>query len=171
MPTLGEEFPEIILINSHDGLSSLKMMLGLFRFVCSNGMVSGDVQDEIKYTHRKVNLDAINEGAMSLVSRAGRITDSVNRMKSRQLTISERNDFIHQAAMLRYDEPNQIQLDSLNRLRRYDDRGDNLWNTFNRVQENLTQGRRYSGIRRITSPSTDISINRGLWKLAETILN
>jgi hypothetical protein len=171
MPTLGEEFPEIILINSHDGLSSLKMMLGIFRLVCSNGMVSGSVQDEIKYTHRKVNLDAINEGAMNLVGRAGRINDSVNRMKSRQLTITERNDFIHQAALLRYDEPNQIQLDSLNRLRRYDDRGDNLWNTFNRVQENLTQGRRYSGIRKITSPSTDISINRGLWTIAETILN
>jgi hypothetical protein len=108
---------------------------------------------------------------MNLVGRAGRINDSVNRMKSRQLTIIERNDFIHQAALLRYDEPNQIQLDSLNRLRRYDDRGDNLWNTFNRVQENLTQGRRYSGIRKITSPSTDISINRGLWTIAETILN
>jgi hypothetical protein len=171
MPTLGEEFPEIILINSHDGLSSLKMMLGIFKLVCSNGMVSGSVEDEIKYTHRKVNLDAINEGAMNLVGRAGRINDSVNRMKSRQLTITERNDFIHQAALLRYDEPNQIQLDSLNRLRRYDDRGDNLWNTFNRVQENLTQGRRYSGIRRITSPSADVAINRGLWNLAESILN
>ena len=172
MPSVvGSEFPEIVLINSHDGLSSLKMMLGMFRLLCSNGLVSGSVHDEIKFMHRKVNVESINQGILNLANNAGRITECVARMKSRDLTDSERNDFIHQAAMLRYDEPKQIQLDSLNRLRRYDDQGNNLWNTFNRVQENLTQGRRYSGVRRITSPSADIEINRGLWNIAETILN
>jgi hypothetical protein len=171
MPVVGSEFPEIILMNSHDGSSSVKMMLGVFRLVCSNGMVSGSVQDEIRYVHRKANVELINDGAMRLVNSAGRLTDAINRMKSRELTLVERNEFIRQAAKLRYDEPEENQLLSLNSLRRYEDRGDNLWLTFNRVQENLTQGKRYSGIRRITSPSADVAINRGLWNLAESILN
>lgn len=37
----GKEVPEIILLNSHDGSSSYQMVPGLFRFVCTNGLVCG----------------------------------------------------------------------------------------------------------------------------------
>ena len=33
------EANEIILLNSHDGSSSYQMLAGMFRFVCSNGLV------------------------------------------------------------------------------------------------------------------------------------
>ncbi len=33
----GQEVPEIILLNSHDGSSSYQMIPGIFRFVCTNG--------------------------------------------------------------------------------------------------------------------------------------
>lgn len=36
----GKEVPEIILLNSHDGSSSYKMIPGMFRQVCSNGLVA-----------------------------------------------------------------------------------------------------------------------------------
>ncbi|EEF6566847.1 DUF945 domain-containing protein, partial [Salmonella enterica] len=32
---------EIILLNSHDGSSSYQMVPGLFRFICTNGLVCG----------------------------------------------------------------------------------------------------------------------------------
>src|SRR5699024_11228611 len=35
----GQEVPEIILLNSHDGSSSYQMIPGIFRFVCTNGLV------------------------------------------------------------------------------------------------------------------------------------
>ena len=38
----GREANEIILLNSHDGTSSYQMLAGMFRFVCSNGLVCGD---------------------------------------------------------------------------------------------------------------------------------
>lgn len=38
-PVLREIHPEIVLTNSHDGLASFKVMAGLFRLVCSNGLV------------------------------------------------------------------------------------------------------------------------------------
>ncbi len=39
----GREANEIILLNSHDGTSSYQMLAGMFRFVCSNGLVCGDI--------------------------------------------------------------------------------------------------------------------------------
>jgi hypothetical protein len=37
-PTVGGLFPELVLINSHDGLSSYKLSAGLYRLICSNGL-------------------------------------------------------------------------------------------------------------------------------------
>jgi len=34
-----EAYPRIILTNSHDGFNSFKFMVGLFRLVCSNGLI------------------------------------------------------------------------------------------------------------------------------------
>ena len=36
---------EIILVNSHDGSTSYQMMAGAFRFVCTNGLICGDLVD------------------------------------------------------------------------------------------------------------------------------
>lgn len=47
----GQEVPEIILLNSHDGSSSYQMIPGLFRFVCANGMVCGQTFGEIRVPH------------------------------------------------------------------------------------------------------------------------
>jgi len=39
---IGAVRPEIILYNSHDGSSSVRLFAGCFRFICSNGIVAGD---------------------------------------------------------------------------------------------------------------------------------
>jgi hypothetical protein len=182
MPKVGDEFPEIVLINSHDGGCSYRMLLGMFRLVCTNGMVSGNIEDEIRFVHRKVNIERINEGVMQMVGRAARLGDVVSRMKSRELTQPEHGSFVEEAVKLRYDRPGQDadyadqrewdnRLRAMNSLRRAEDRGNDLWHIFNRVQENLTQGRARSGVRRITSPTTDLNVNRELWNLAEQFLN
>lgn len=182
MPKVGDEFPEIVLINSHDGGCSYRMMLGIFRLVCTNGMISGNIEDEIRFVHRKVNLDRINDGVMQMVGRAARLGDVVNRMKSRELAVPEQISFIEEAVKLRYDAPEtgadlsdvhqwNRRLHAISSIRRYEDRGNDLWRVFNRVQENLTQGRARSGIRRITSPTADLNVNRELWNLAEQFLN
>ena len=46
------EANEIILINSHDGASSYQMLAGMLRFVCCNGLVVGDVVEDIRIPHR-----------------------------------------------------------------------------------------------------------------------
>ena len=181
MPSVGDSFPEMLMINSHDGSSSLKLMLGVFRLVCSNGMVSGDVHDQMRFIHRKANLDDIHDGALRLIGRAGELSDKVERMKERIMTPSVTADFAEKALLLRYDKPDaeasyadqhdwDRKLTRVTWARRYEDRGDNLWLMFNRIQENLTQGRKHSGIRQITSPSKDVEINTKLWNLSQDYL-
>src|SRR5579863_8630376 len=52
-PTVnGGLFPELILTNSHDGLSSYKLQSGLYRLVCSNGMVAGENHCEVRVKHQ-----------------------------------------------------------------------------------------------------------------------
>ena len=48
----GQEVPEIILLNSHDGSSSYQMIPGIFRFVCTNGLVCGNNFGEIRVPHK-----------------------------------------------------------------------------------------------------------------------
>jgi len=43
--------PEIVIINSADGSTSLRFLLGIFRMVCANGMVVGDTFDGYRVRH------------------------------------------------------------------------------------------------------------------------
>jgi hypothetical protein len=189
LPQVGDYFPEVLVMNSHDGSSKFRMTLGIFRLVCSNGMVSGSSHDEIAFSHRQISLEAIHNGVHQLISGAGRLREQVSKMGSRQLTITEINEFATNALRLRYDKPVEQEAETReqyfresarwnNRLattlntRRAEDAQNSLWNVYNRIQENLTQGAgRGSGIRRITAPLADIEINRNLWNLAEAYLN
>ena len=39
---VGDSFPEMLLMNAHNGLGSYELFGGIFRMVCSNGMVVSD---------------------------------------------------------------------------------------------------------------------------------
>ena len=48
--------PELIIIDSHDGTSRLKMCMGVIRFACMNGMIAGDLFYSRSFTHRAPDL-------------------------------------------------------------------------------------------------------------------
>ena len=49
---VGESVLEAVLINSHDGTSAYKLMCGIFRFICTNGMiVADDLLESINIRH------------------------------------------------------------------------------------------------------------------------
>ena len=70
------EANEIILINSHDGASSYQMLAGMFSFVCCNGLVVGDVVEDIRIPHKgNIQGEVIEErSACSMSSRPSRNT-------------------------------------------------------------------------------------------------
>ena len=51
-PHVGQLFPEIVLINSHDGSTAYQLMSGIFRLVCTNGMITGTQYGDYKIRHQ-----------------------------------------------------------------------------------------------------------------------
>jgi hypothetical protein len=175
------EANEIILINSHDGASSYQMLAGVFRFVCCNGMVVGDVANDIRIPHKGNIQDEVIEGAFRVLDDFEAVDASKDGMKALTLRVEEQRAFATAALALRYGErsdglpPAPITADQLIEARRPEDLGHSLWTTFQRVQENAlrggqhgrsTQGRRMQ-TRPVGNIDRSVSLNRALWVLAE----
>lgn len=172
-----EEANEVILINSHDGASSYQMTAGVFRFVCSNGMVAGDIVDEIRVPHRGNIIDNIIEGRYRVLKNFHRVDESRLHMKSIALSFNERHYMADKALTLRYgDKRPPVNPDRLLLPFRSSDRATDLWTTFNLIQEYVTRGGtqyydretgRYGRTRAITSITENTKVNQDLWGLAE----
>ena len=175
------EANEIILINSHDGASSYQMLAGMFRFVCCNGLVVGEVVDDIRIPHKGNIRDDVIEGAFRVLEDFETVDASTDGMKALTLQPEEQRAFATAALALRYGErgegepPAPVTADQLIEARRPEDFGASLWTTFQRVQENAMKGgqpgRGAKGRRLHTRPVASIdrsvSLNRALWVLAE----
>ena len=172
------EANEIILLNSHDGTSSYQMLAGMFRFVCSNGLVCGDTVADVRVPHKGDVAGQVIEGAYQVLHGFDRALESRESMQAITLDEGEAEVFARAALSLKYDDPDKpapITESQILMPRRFDDRRPDLWMTFNRVQENLTKGglhgRSANGRRQQTRPvqgiDSDIRLNRALWLLAD----
>jgi hypothetical protein len=168
---VNEYKPEILLTNAHDATCSLRLTLGIYRLVCSNGLVVGDTLFTERFIHRNINVEAVNEAAVRLTSMIPQLNDKVERMRSHRMDYPEITKFINEAAKLRFEDEQKAKAAaaSLGNSRRYEDGHNNMWSVFNRVQENLIRGA--FGMRAITSAARDVYINRKLWNLAESHMN
>ena len=172
------EANEIILLNAHDGTSSYQMLAGMFRFVCSNGLVCGDTVADVRVPHKGDVAGQVIEGAYQVLHGFDRALESRESMQAITLHDSEAEVFARAALSLKYDDPDKpapITESQILMPRRFDDRRPDLWMTFNRVQENLTKGglhgRSANGRRQQTRPvqgiDSDVRLNRALWLLAD----
>ncbi|HBP1260452.1 TPA: DUF932 domain-containing protein [Pseudomonas aeruginosa] len=172
------EANEIILLNSHDGTSSYQMLAGMFRFVCSNGLVCGDTVADVRVPHKGDVAGQVIEGAYQVLHGFDRALESRESMQAITLHDSEAEVFARAALSLKYDDPDKpapITESQILMPRRFDDRRSDLWSVFNRTQENLTKGglhgRSANGRRQQTRPvqgiDSDIRLNRALWLLAD----
>jgi hypothetical protein len=172
-----KEANEIILLNSHDGTSSYQMMSGMFRFVCANGLVCGDTLSDIRIRHKGDIIDNVIEGAFRVLDDF-EVIGQMDSMKALTLNTGEQQAFAHAALSLKYDTelaPAPVTETQILTPKRLEDRSNDLWTTFNRVQENLIdgglRGRTPTGQVRQTRPVTGIDqsvkLNRALWILSE----
>ena len=182
---VGDVIPEVVLINSHDGTSAYKLIAGLYRLVCCNGMIVSDAEiDAINITHKGNVVCDVIEGSLKLIADTQKSLGTVQNWTRLQLTDSEQNAFAESAHTLRFADANgkvttPITPAQLLAPRRRDDVGSDLWRTFNRVQENViagglsavqrnADGRRIRRVstRRINGIDQDVRLNRALWELA-----
>lgn len=175
-----DEVPEIILLNSHDGSSSYQMIPGMFRFVCTNGMVCGQTFGEIRVPHKGDIVGQVIEGAYEVLDIFDRVKESSEEMKSIQLKSEEQRILASTALKWKYDANREgkhipLQPEDVLQVRREADKPTDLWTTYQRVQENMSKGGlwsksekgRYSKTRAVTGIDGDIKLNRVLWEMAE----
>ncbi len=171
-----EERVDLMLFNSHDRGCAFNLIASVWRKICSNGlMVSSDLYN---FKHKHINFDreAFQESAVTIANGANEIANHVDNLKSIELTPDERGVFAMTAHRAFYDEPLQapIRAEQLLKTKRYDDMGNDLWTTFNVIQENITKGGlsgrskktgKRQRTRAIKSIEKDVKTNKLLWFL------
>lgn len=171
----GDEANEVVLINSHDGSSSYQLIAGVFRFVCSNGMIAGDIFGEIRTRHTGDVVGSVIEGTYKVVEDFPRLNQSIADMKAITLTEPQQLAFARAALQIKYDDTAPITEDQVIMPRRHEDRSKDLWTTFNRVQESLVRGGlrgrsvtgRRTRTREVAGIQENVKLNRALWPLAD----
>jgi len=174
---LRDSVPEVVFLNSHDGSSAYQLRMGLFRVVCTNGLiVSRGAFPAYCVSHRGNVVDDVVVGALKLADRFEGLAEQVERMEQRQLFKDEQLTFAEAALRLRYPEPAESGMQPAQLLvcRRCEDVGDDLWRVYNRIQEHLLRGGlsrrstngRLTRTRPIGSIRRDVSLNGQLWDLA-----
>ena len=187
---VGDELPMLALTNSHNGLSSFALDTAFFRLVCSNGlMMPTNSFSSARIVHKVgMETDVIN-AAYRVVSNFAKQIETINAMKSVELNSSEQKLLASSASRMAFDEK-IIELNAernpieqrLLQARRYDDKKNDLWTTFNVIQENVIKGgfrvirenengqRSIARTRAVNSLDRDAKLNKELMALAQEML-
>jgi hypothetical protein len=167
-----DAFPQILLTNSHDGKAAFNFRVGIFRLVCSNGLVVSDADfNNVSIRHINYTFETLQSKIQEVIAKLPGLVQKINLFKSTQLSEDQMMDFAYKAATLRTKQKVNI-MDLLN-ADRVEDQGSDLWVVFNRVQEKLLGGSYKAGKRKARSVKNfqkDIQINEQLFELAESYL-
>lgn len=176
---VGDTRPEILLTTAHDGTAKFDFHAALFRLICSNGMVVADTTfEKIGVKHVGFAESDVIDATFSIVKDVPKIAEAVESFRMIDLNSDEQLAFADAALQLRWADTGTapVTADKLLGARRYDDKGTDLWKTFNVVQENLIKGgprgayqygQRRKSVRKVTSINEDVRLNKALWSLTE----
>ena len=176
-----QERVDLVMTNSHDRGCAFKLLASIWRKICSNGlMVSSKMYN---FSHKHIGFDekAFMDSAFTIAEGAGEIAAQVDDLKTIDMAPNEKGVFAMATHKLVYDDLDNAPIlpEQLLKERRYDDKGNDLWTTFNVVQENIMKGG-ISGSKRgangrvrcvktrpVKSIYRDIKLNKALWLLTE----
>lgn len=184
---------ELVGVNSHNRAAAFTFMAGIFRLVCSNGLITQTSDfGSFKIRHIGDIGDQVSEAISKIAANANTLAGKIGQLKDIELSPVQQDAFAAGAVGYVYDEPETAPIKAVDLLnpRRGNDSQDgsynrfgsnqaknDLWTTYNVVQENLmkggVRGRNAKGkrmrTRQIKSIDKDVKLNRALWIMAETM--
>jgi len=179
-----DAFPRIIVTNSHDGLSSFQFRVGIYRLVCSNGLVVADEEfSAFSIKHKGYTFEELQGVVSQAVADLPNKIQVLNKMQVRMLTADEQRQLAIDAMALRSTNPDakydEATIEEVLAATRKEDEGDSLWLVFNRVQESIInggysaalRGAKVRKVKKIKSFERDLQVNQDLFKLATSLLN
>jgi len=185
-----DSYPRIIMTNSHDGFNAFSFKVGIYRLVCSNGLVIADEEfSDFKIRHKGYTFGELRNVVGQAVKDLPSRVEVLNKMKAKILTKVEKEKLALDAMLIRAGiKPNsptaskfnydQETIDDILDATRKEDEGDDLWKVFNTIQEKITQGgfkaalngAKVRKVRKIKSFEKDLKINQDLFKLATALV-
>jgi len=184
--TIVDTYPRIILTNSHDGFNSFKFMVGLFRLVCSNGLVVCNNQMvDMSIRHINYDFEELRRIVASAIEQVPGIVNTMNEMRTIMLTNEQKTALATEVVKIRKgveDDENyivdaEVVEDILTPIRS-EDNGNDLWTIFNICQEKMIKGgfglqgktNKLRKQRGIVSIKNNIDFNQKLWLSATNLL-
>ena len=177
-----EEYPQILLTNSHDGGNAFTLSAGIFRLVCSNGLViKAEDYGSARLVHKGYSFEAVQKLVKEFEKTANEALTKVKAMKEVDLTKDLQIEFAKEAALLRFKSKSfnmdnigkVVDLDDILNAERKEDEGNKLWEVFNRVQESIINGKfhylsntKRRKARPIKNFKQNIEVNKKLSELA-----
>jgi hypothetical protein len=171
-------YPTILISNSHDGTSSFTFQSGIFRRICSNGLVvSTQDFDKMRIRHMNYTFEELQEKIKFMVEQLPLTVESMNKMKLTQLSKSQAQDLAKRSLTTRFEDIDidllNIDIDALLEPTRPEDKSNDLFTVFNIIQEKILGGdfTYMSGVkirkaRRVKNFQQDIKINARLYEIA-----
>jgi hypothetical protein len=183
---VGDTVMEMLLKNANDGTAAYDLMAGLFRICCLNSLVAQkDTIDTLKVRHSGDVMGKVIEGTYRVMTAAESVMAAPQDWGQMNLAYDEQKAFAEAAHVLRFgepedDRPSTVRPTELLSRRRSEDLRNDLWTTFNVVQENALKGglrgvsvnaetgvRRRQTTRAVTGIDQDVRLNKALWLLGE----
>lgn len=181
-----DTYPRIILTNSHDGFNSFKFMLGLFRLVCSNGLVvCNNKMVDMSIRHINYDFEELRKVVASAIAEVPNIVNTMNDMRKTILNEEEKVSIAKEVIKIRKglnsDEMIEVDkevIDDILKPLREEDKKHDLWTIFNICQEKMIKGgfnllsktNKMRKQRNITSIKKDTEFNQRLWHTATRYL-
>lgn len=181
-PVIGDSFPEIVIVNANDGSSSLRIMAGMYRLVCANGLIiSTATIGAFAVRHSSPHLvpQLVRSHVAALADATSKLGPVIEQWRAIPLTLHQQEEFAARAMVLRglpADSP--FRPYQMTVARRTEDTPETLWSVYNRVQENLSRPgvstmrvredgtRRRVSLRELRNIPQTLSFNTRLWELA-----
>lgn len=184
-------FPQIVLQNSYDGRSALKFTAGIFRLVCSNGLIIATAKfGELSLKHKGYSFDEMRKLVSDRTESIPEQIQVMNDMKNRMLTQQEREHLAMQAITIRSNVPaedlkeftkkvDKLTLQDILSPLRNQDKGNDLWSAYQVTQEKMMKGgfkvqlgldAKIRKVKEIKSFEKDVDYNKQLFEVARQLL-
>jgi hypothetical protein len=172
---VGDSTPRLELINAHNGLGTYKLLAGIFRMVCTNGLVVSDRDfGHVKLRHIGFSEEDVIKASQAVIDNVSNLSEIVDEWQGLSLNDSQIKSFAEDAAAIRWEGDTIKEMaEHVIRPRREQDRRNDLWTVFNVAQENIMKGG-FSNVntgrraRAVKAIDKTVSYNQGIWDLART---
>ena len=136
-----ENAVELLLFNSHDRTTAFSISVGIYQFVCANGLVIADsVFESYKIKHIGDRDNDVINAIINITAFKPKLEAKIHNFESITLSHTVKESFAKSAIPLRFDDHLQVDHNDLLVPHRDEDKHDDLYTVLNVIQENMLRG-------------------------------